>query len=284
MGDLVDGEYVLSVSTSVPDEQVKLSRVQSVPFVPKIHSSGDFTSSGRLYHCLVYDHIQGEDLWAALPHLSDRQQVEIGRDVATFLNELHAVAGSAYDIGHYIPTVPGYRGTWREGHLEYAEVLSHELSDVDLEPGSEDAIADAFDCIGTYSESLGYQVGPRLLHNDLHPKNLIVRDGRLAGVIDWECSQFGEPDFDLARLLHWHLHPPAPGAPLEPMLRSLIANLRGIRDVPNLGQRLTIYLLEHDLNQLVWHGKGEEEERVGSIKGWLNGGVDDLLNGTGGRS
>lgn len=43
---------------------------------------------------------------------------------------------------------------------------------------------------------------PALLHRDIWPGNLVWRDGRLAGVIDWEDAAIGEPlaDVSVARL------------------------------------------------------------------------------------
>jgi aminoglycoside phosphotransferase (APT) family kinase protein len=44
------------------------------------------------------------------------------------------------------------------------------------------------------------------LHADLHPKNLVGRDGRLVGVIDWGDLCVGDPAGDLAAA--WMLFPP----------------------------------------------------------------------------
>lgn len=38
-----------------------------------------------------------------------------------------------------------------------------------------------------------------LVHGDFLPKNLVVRDGRVVGVIDWEFAGSAPPAFDLAR-------------------------------------------------------------------------------------
>ena len=42
---------------------------------------------------------------------------------------------------------------------------------------------------------------PALLHADLGPAHLLVRDGRLAGVIDWGDARLGDPALDYAWLL-----------------------------------------------------------------------------------
>lgn len=122
-----------------------------------------------------------------------------------------------------------------------------------------------------------YQTGAKLLHNDFHPKNIIIHEGRLAGIIDWECSQFGESDFELTHLLHWYIYPSTPDNNLELLLKSVAENLKIASNVPNIEKRLTIYQLEHELNQLIWNGNKQEEERIQRINGWLDGQVDTLF-------
>jgi aminoglycoside phosphotransferase (APT) family kinase protein len=39
-----------------------------------------------------------------------------------------------------------------------------------------------------------------LLHGDFTPHNCLFKDGRLSGVLDWECAEFGDPAADLAYL------------------------------------------------------------------------------------
>jgi len=53
---------------------------------------------------------------------------------------------------------------------------------------------------------------PALLHADLGPDHLLVRDGRLAGVIDWGDARLGDPALDYAWLLNgpfadWEVDP-----------------------------------------------------------------------------
>jgi aminoglycoside phosphotransferase (APT) family kinase protein len=46
----------------------------------------------------------------------------------------------------------------------------------------------------------GYE--PRLRHGDLWYENLLVGDGRLVGVVDWEAAGLGDPAQDFAALRH----------------------------------------------------------------------------------
>lgn len=55
-------------------------------------------------------------------------------------------------------------------------------------------------CIGYFNENvefLDHVDGPCLVHRDFRPGNIFVKEGRLAGVIDWAAGRFGfaEQDF-----------------------------------------------------------------------------------------
>ena len=56
---------------------------------------------------------------------------------------------------------------------------------------------------------------PALVHADLGPEHMLVRDGRLAGVIDWGDARLGDPALDYS----WLLHGPFPDWDVDPELR-----------------------------------------------------------------
>lgn len=58
---------------------------------------------------------------------------------------------------------------------------------------------------------------PVWLHGDLMPANLIVREGTLAGLIDWELLGIGDPAVDLA--VAWNTLPPTARATLREELQ-----------------------------------------------------------------
>jgi aminoglycoside phosphotransferase (APT) family kinase protein len=176
--------------------------------VSTLVDSGRFEDESGTWHYLITEYLPGTDLFSSLAALNEDQQERIGLEFVRFLGKLHSITGSYRDIGHYIPTIPRYHGSWIEGHQEYLGLLERHIDEVVLCPDSVETIAKSFSFIRSHIGSLEYQCGPVPLHNDLHPRNIIVHDGCLSGVIDWECSQFGEPDFDLTHLVHWSLFPP----------------------------------------------------------------------------
>ena len=56
---------------------------------------------------------------------------------------------------------------------------------------------------------------PALVHADLGPEHLLVRDGRLVGVIDWGDARVGDPALDYS----WLLNVPFAGWDVDPDLR-----------------------------------------------------------------
>ncbi len=75
-------------------------------------------------------------------------------------------------------------------------------------------------CVGAYEEVLrAFSADASLVHGDFNPSNLLVRDGRLVGVVDWEFAHAGTPMMDIGNLLrHVEDHPDRAG--LEQGLRA----------------------------------------------------------------
>jgi aminoglycoside phosphotransferase (APT) family kinase protein len=107
--------------------------------------------------------------------------------VRAFLDALHAVD---------IDDVPARRPDWLETYREQAEEFRRvvlPLLDPDERSRGEGLLAEV--------ETLtGFR--PVLTHSDLGPTHLLVRDGELAGVIDWGDARVGDPALDYAWLLN----------------------------------------------------------------------------------
>ncbi len=275
----IDGKYLLRCAKVPMENEIsKIKRVDRFSNVSRLEHSGVYRSaSGPVFYALM-NFLPGEDLIGRSRKLSVAELSGLGRDVSLFLEELHSIRGTDYDIGHYVPMIPRHSGSWLDGHSKYCGALMTEIASVELNTESRRLIDDSFAFIESNIGSLEYQNGPRLLHNDFHPKNIIVDSDSFSGVIDWECSQFGEEDFDLSHLIHWCLYPPEPSINLRPFLGSVMNNFSCSRNLPELPMRLTIYQIEHDIHQLIWSDGDSEHERISRIEGWLNGAVPDLLS------
>jgi aminoglycoside phosphotransferase (APT) family kinase protein len=269
---------LLRVSPAPMDGEIsKIQRVKSLRHVPKIQFTGLFESADGPIHYVLLDLLPGSDFFDLCPGLDAESQVGLAGGVAGFLRQLHSLKSDAYDIGHYLPVFPAYGKSWREGHGEYRNWLFQQIAELTLDQGSRMALDKAFDYMEKQAGALDFQAGPCLLHNDFHPKNIIVQQGKFSGVIDWECSQYGEADFDLFHFFHWSLFLPVRGKDFRPFISALFQSSLPCVRTPGLERRLTIYQLEHEIIQLVWSKGKSQGQRIPQLRAWMDGAVSKLL-------
>ena len=274
----INQELLLRMSeTSMTLEQEKFWRIAELKHVPKILHVGVLErDTGPVYYTIL-TLLPGDDFVDSYPMITLAQQEQLGQEVAVFLDNLQGITGEHYDIGMYLPAVPHFTGTWSTGHRKYWEILEQESMEMDLQPESIKVLESAFRFLRASIHVLDFQTGPKLLHNDFHPRNMLLYQGKFSGVIDWECSQFGEADFELCHLIHWCLYPPEPNLNYRPFLRALFQSAPQCTQVPNLARRLTIYQIEHEIHQIIWHGSKAESWRVPRLVNWMDGSVDYLF-------
>ena len=120
--------------------------------------------------------------------------------VRAFLDALHVVDPDGVPAQR-----PDWLETYREQAVEFRRVVLPLLDRVER-PRGEALLAE--------TETLtGFQ--PALTHSDLGPGHLLVRNGRLAGVIDWGDARIGDPAIDYA----WLLNGPFPEWDVDDELR-----------------------------------------------------------------
>lgn len=280
---IVEGDKRLRLSPEPIGDVAKLAPLASIRRTPKVIHQGMGTIGGQQLHYALIDYVAGETLFSAYPAMSPEERRRVAADLSDFMKSLHDIRGQAYDIGHYIPTLPQYTGLWQLGHQRYAQYLSEQVDLLPLTSPERQILTRAFDFMEAHNPALRQAVGPRLLHNDLHPKNIIVNHGRLAGVIDWECAQFGEPDFELSHIVHWSLCPEPDAPDFRTIAEGLLSAHCNQFPKAVLAARITIYQLEHEIHQLVWCRANEARwaveapKRLARIEGWLDGLIERLL-------
>jgi len=274
----INQKLLLRVSeTPMTSEQEKFKRVAALNFVPKVLHAGVLENDTRPLFYTFLTLLPGDDFVSGYPQTTSAQQKRLGQDVAYFFDNLGEITGTRYDIGLYIPVIPHFSGTWRAGHQRYWEILEQGSAELHLKSESIQVFTSAFRFLRASIAALDFQAGPKLLHNDFHPGNILLYQGQFSGVIDWECSQFGEADFELCHLIHWCVYPPKASIDYRPFLRALFDAAPRCTQVPNLAQRQTIYQIEHEIQQIIWQGSEAESWRVPRLMYWMAGGVEDLF-------
>jgi aminoglycoside phosphotransferase (APT) family kinase protein len=120
--------------------------------------------------------------------------------VRAFLDALHSFDPTSVELPQ-----PDWLEAWRENTDGFRRVVLP-LLDPDERATGEELLRE--------TETLtGFE--PALTHCDLGPSHLLVRDGRLAGVIDWAGAEVGDPALDYA----WLLNVPFPDWEVDDELR-----------------------------------------------------------------
>jgi Ser/Thr protein kinase RdoA (MazF antagonist) len=124
-----------------------------------------------------------------LEEFMDGERVDDPPDLACFTRQLAATLAALHDAGFARADVPFL-----------ADVGDHVWHQLGTGPHSLDAFVPAAAIRQTLQANWPPpQVSkPVVLHGDYWPGNVLWRDGRLAGVIDWEDAAFGDPLADLA--------------------------------------------------------------------------------------
>ena len=275
----IDDKYLVRTSKqSMIDEQNKLSRINGLKYVPHIIHASNQSLKGITIYYLILEYIQGTELFSEYSNLREQDILDIGTSISDFLTDLHNYKGEKYDLVQYIPIIPNYDKSWRTGHELYWDYIYKGLKDIQFSSKLEPLIELSDEYIEANISCLDYQSGPVLLHNDFHFKNIIVRNNSFSGVIDWECSQFGERDFELIHLLHWSLFPPTKDIDTTKIFKTILSLQMKNKTIPKIEKRFTIYMLEHDFMQIIWSKGNREEEYLPRIKWGLDGKLEEYIN------
>ncbi len=125
---------------------------------------------------IVIEYIEGEAIFSldAVPDLIPQLAGQLAR--------IHELDGSQHDCSFLPQQEKLYNGKLRTRPARLDDSLD------------EGHIRDVLKAAGP----LPLRNRPVLLHGDFWPGNILWRDGRLVGVIDWEDARFGDPLSDLA--------------------------------------------------------------------------------------
>ncbi len=134
-----------------------------------------------------FEYVSRDPLFVGYRLIRGRPLVdEDAEAVRAFLEALHT-----YDVSYLPLERRDWVETCREQCAEF-ERLVFPVLDVDRR-------ADAKRLFGEVETLVDFK--PSLIHGDLGPEHLLVRDRRLAGVIDWGDMRVGDPALDYAWLL-----------------------------------------------------------------------------------
>jgi aminoglycoside phosphotransferase (APT) family kinase protein len=148
----------------------------------------------------VETHLYGTTLHSLLKqgHLDAGQARPIVAEAGTLLARLHTLPAHGFGRidGRGVGVAPGW-----EAYVHRTPVAQpHRAArNVGIDPTEVD---DARHLLYSHRD-LWQDLAPRLLHGDYSPQHILVREGRVRGIIDPEFPQSGDPAMDLAYWGYW---------------------------------------------------------------------------------
>jgi aminoglycoside phosphotransferase (APT) family kinase protein len=153
------------------------------PLIPNAYVFG--TSDDESLCFMLLDFVEGTDGETALDGLTEQDQYRLGVQAGRELRRLHAMPAPA--------DLPDWSGAVRAKYARKVaafDALGLRLPGVDRARLSR-YIRENISCI--------HGAGRTFLHGDYHPANLIVRGGRLNGIIDFNRYDWGDPVHDFLK-------------------------------------------------------------------------------------
>ena len=169
-------------------------RGSEVPVPPTVGLCRDKAVNGAPFY--VMDYVEGEvlhdDQAAGNLPLSERRS--IGMDAIEVLARLHLVDPDAVGLGDLGRKEAYLARQLKRWNRQWEASKTHEIAE--MEASSR-----------LLAEAVPEQVGATIVHGDYRLGNMIVRDGRIAAVLDWELCTLGDPLADVGYLLNSWVQP-----------------------------------------------------------------------------
>ncbi|PYZ97624.1 aminoglycoside phosphotransferase [Alteribacter lacisalsi] len=185
---VIDEEWLLRVFSSREDER----RKTEFDTIRRLSTLSDRIPEAVRYDVLqdeglsfmVLGFVAGEDGEAALPKMLEKDQYLAGVEASKELAKLHQLPA------------PQETEPWYEVKKQKNSRYIEGLRELDIEP----AMAQTLSTYLCEHEHLMKDRPNRFQHDDFLPSNLIFKDGRFAGLIDFQRMDWGDPLHDLQKL------------------------------------------------------------------------------------
>lgn len=189
----------------------KLLMEQGLP-VPKIIKV-DTSQNIIPFDISISSRLPGESMSEKYNFINFSQKLSVYRELGEIVAKIHNItfdqfgdvknnqgtiqAGEAWEITESSALLnQGPFTTWEEMHTELVEARVQYFKGTPFNSLTHD-IREYFK---THNHFINYKIIPRLLHMDLHRKNIFMNHGHISGIIDVEESIIGHNEYDLMRI------------------------------------------------------------------------------------
>lgn len=153
----------------------------------KVHSPhpvdlGLFKDLGFCYS--IYSYIEGEDAKSSIRSLKEEEQYEIGLEAGKDLSRIH------------LHPAPSNIRSWYERTIQKHNRYVEEYKKYGIKIKNEDKVMDFIESNYHYLKNRPNQ----FQHDDFHLENIILKDNKYVGVIDFDSYDWGDPFHDFVKV------------------------------------------------------------------------------------
>ncbi|MDY6778698.1 MAG: phosphotransferase [Candidatus Nanohaloarchaea archaeon] len=196
-----EDEYVLQ--TVQQDEEHRLYMVRHLldrlEETPVPAPTVAFDGSARAVPFYVMDRVQGINPEDDYNEMEEEERLRIVEQAGYHLGEAHNVLDAdgygELDAQHDSLQVE-HRENWRDF---FVDRMQSKISYLDELEDDEDLVADAYRTVDRAKQFAPREPEPGILHLDYRPGNLIIEDGDVAAVLDWDNAIAGDQFYDYVK-------------------------------------------------------------------------------------
>lgn len=174
-----------------------------VPVAPALGLCTDVEINEAPFYLMQF--VEGEVLHDAetVEPVSAAQRQQISEHVVDVLAALHSTEPEAVGLGDLGRKEAYLARQLKRWNKQWVATKTHEIPEMEA---TEQLL----------QEHMPEQIGAAIVHGDYRLGNLMVKDGRVAAVLDWELCTLGDPLADVGYLLNNWLSPEEEGAEKTP--------------------------------------------------------------------
>ncbi|MFV2089239.1 MAG: phosphotransferase family protein, partial [Pseudomonadales bacterium] len=165
-----------------------------VPVAPTFGLCEDVEVNGAPFYIMGF--VQGVVLHDAeiAKGLSEDQRFRLGMNVIGVLSALHTIDPDAVGLGELGRKEQYLARQLKRWTRQWEATKTHEIPEME-------------ETLKRLSEGMPEQIGSTIVHGDFRLGNMIVVDGRIQALLDWELCTLGDPLADVGYLLNSWVEP-----------------------------------------------------------------------------
>lgn len=172
-----------------------------VPVAPTFGLCEDVAVNGAPFYIMGF--VDGAVLHdaTAAEKLSVPQRRSLGSQVVEVLSALHTIDPDAVGLGDLGRKEAYLARQLKRWNKQWVATKTHEIPEMEA-------------TASLLEQRMPHQIGSAIVHGDYRLGNMMIVDGRIQAVLDWELCTLGDPLADVGYLLNSWAEPGDPGAEL----------------------------------------------------------------------